>query len=485
MGLFDFLFGSRTPEAQSPDQLQDLLFGAAQAGDGKLLERLCRANRAAIAENFPRWQKVPEGVRNDPAAVQRYAQGLIAVAQTFADRLGSPELLERLTGSQQSNPLARWQERLQEAQGLMADLRYREARDLLADLLIDVRGLRGTGVDTYLPVTLGYLGECYFQGREAEKAVPHWEQALRLCEQHDDLAGVAAYLGNLYEAHRCLGRPEPAASSAERLADAFEGQGRTDEVRRYRRQAGIVRAGEPLNRVVAVVDGRHYELDEVGPIRVGKVQLVFERNRVTLRPATVLTQQGETLGGASRYEEALDAFRAAARSDPLDPHARYEEGLTLLYLRRYAEAVDSYEAAEGLAPGWFHCRADLWLARELALGHLGHELFLALRALEDGSLPPAEKVRLAEQGLGAAPGLMPLHLFRGKGLAGLGRVREAEAAYRRGLSCPGDPDVKTRLLVELGLTVTSAEEKRRLLTEARELNGNLVAAAMATLALRQ
>src|SRR5438045_8182611 len=48
---------------------------------------------------------------------------------------------------------------------------------------IDARGLRGSGADSYLPITLGYLGECYFQGREADKALGPLGQALELCRQ--------------------------------------------------------------------------------------------------------------------------------------------------------------------------------------------------------------------------------------------------------------------------------------------------------------
>src|SRR5262249_25336016 len=162
---------------------------------------------------------------------------------------------------------------------------YREARTLLSDLLLDTRKLQGSGADTYLPITLGLLGECWFQEREAEKALDPLEQALTLCAQHYDSEGVLAYLGNLYEAHRYLGHAGPAAVQAERLAEALAGQGRSAEAARFRRQVQIVRAGEPRNRVVAVVEGRHYELDEVTDVRGVRVQFAFERNRPTLRPA--------------------------------------------------------------------------------------------------------------------------------------------------------------------------------------------------------
>lgn len=433
-----------------------------------------------IVEHFASWQKAPESLRDDTAAMQRYVQGLVAVAELFADHLGTPALLQRLTGTAKSNPLLRWQNALAQARQLTSALRYAEARDLL----IDVRGLRGSGAETYLPVTLGLLGECYFQGREADKAVPHFEEALRLCEQGRDGEGVIAYLGSLYESHRCLGRAEAAAGYAERLADVLARQGRVTDAARYRRQARLVRAGEPLNRVVAVVDGVRCELDEVGEVEGKRIQLIFERDRITLHPATERTRRGEELGSAGRHEDALAAFREAALADPLDPHARYLEGFTLLHLGRAAEAVESYEATEALAPGWFHCRSDLWLAQQMAMGNLGHEVFVALHVLEDGPQLPAEKVRLADQLVARLPNLAPAHLLRGKNLARAGRSQEAQAAYRAGLACAAEPDVKTRLLVELGILAEDLSERGALLREARDLGGNLVAAAQAALTLK-
>jgi hypothetical protein len=72
----------------------------------------------------------------------------------------------------------------------------------------------------------------------------------------------------------------------------------------------------------------------------------------------------------------------------------------------------------------------------------------------------------------------------GKYLAQLGRVSDARAALQRGLACAAEPDVKTRLLVELGIRCEDHQKQVALLQEAQALNGNLVAATQATLVLK-
>jgi tetratricopeptide (TPR) repeat protein len=484
MGFFDALFGSRNLVIEDPDRLREALFDAVAKGDLRQLEKRCRANQKRIVELFPAWQKVPESVRHDPSAMPRYAAGLIEVAKLFAERLATPALLQRLVGDETSNPLVAWQKRLGEARDAMGELRYVEARDLLTNLLIDARELSGSGVDRYQPITLGFLGECFFQGGEAEKAIPHMEEALRLCEASGDMEGIVAYLGNLHEVHRYLARADAAASYAEKLAAAFEKCGRTADANRYRKLAPIVRAGEPLNRVVAVVNNVRFELDELRDLRDKHIQFIFERNRITLRPATQLTQEGERLGSEGKYEEALARFRDAARADPFDPNCRYQEGFSLMHLSRYAEAAESYRTTEELAPGWFHCRADLWLAEQLTLGAIDHPVFLATTTLEDAPQSPGEKVALADSILARCPNFAPAHLERGKNLARLNRPKDAMKAYRAGLACVADPDVKTRLLLQLGILVEERNERADLLRQAEALNGNLVAAASAMLALR-
>jgi tetratricopeptide (TPR) repeat protein len=186
-----------------------------------------------------------------------------------------------------------------------------------------------------------------------------------------------------------------------------------------------------------------------------------------------------------KYEEALATLRKAAQADTYDPDPHYLAGLCLLDLKRYAEAVKSYETTEALAPGWFHCREDLWLARQLAAATVDRETFLLLRRLEDDNqLGAAEKVRLAEEGLVQSPGLAPLYLCYGQNLQTIGLSQEARAAYLKGLRYCEEPAVRSRLLLNLSMLEAAAWEKRAWLQEAVALKGNLVSAAQAFIMLR-
>jgi len=462
--------------------LRDEVFDAIASGDAARAEALCRARKGEIAAAFPGWCVVPDELRRDREALQRYASCLIATAQLFEERLGDPSLLERLRGGDDEgdHPLAAWQRELAAARDEMGALRYADAAARLRRLQGETRELAGSGPDQLRPITLGFLGECTFQQGDAAGALAPLEQALSLCDAAGDNEGVMAYLGNLYEVHRYLGQGGPAADYAEQLAAGFEQLGRAADAARYRTKAALARAGEPRNRINAVLeDGRQVELDQIDA-NAGRVRFVFERDRISLRLATELGRRGGAAGAAGKLDEALALLRAAAAADPHDPHPRYEAGVTLLTLRRYAEAAAEYEATEELAPGWFHCRADLWLARELAAGRVAHATFEALRSLEDAPGESAAKLALADDALRAAPRVAALHYHRGRALDQLGRGDEAALALGAGLACDPEPDVRTRLLVQLALLL-EGNQRAALLLEARELAGNLVAAAIAQL----
>jgi tetratricopeptide (TPR) repeat protein len=465
------------------EELRRALWDAAAVGDEAALEQLCRTHADAIRQHFAAWRQVPAELRDQPVRIEGYVQTMVAVARLFEQKLGDPSLLRELTGGGGDNPLVRWQQRLDHAQKAMDELRYRETAGVLTDLLIDVRGLKGSGPDAYLPPTFGLLGECYFQSGEVEKAVAPTEQALQICRRTGDVEGVATYLGNLYEIHRYRGASQRAADAAEELAERLGEQGQKAEAEQYTRQAQLVRQGEPLNRVIVNVDGRRRELDEVLAGTPGQVQFAFVRNRVTLRPAEALTKQGEKQAGQGRFEAALGLFEQAAQADHFDPQCHYQAGLTLLYLQRYAEAQREYLTTEELAPGWFHCRSSAWLARQLLQGAVSHETFQCWHVLEEGPLSPAQKSNLVEKALRQAPNLALLHQIHGKCLRAVGLNPAAEKAYRRGLELAEEPDIKTRLLVDLGAMVGDRMEKRVLLQEAVALNGNLLSAAMARVVL--
>ncbi|SNY45845.1 tetratricopeptide repeat protein [Paractinoplanes atraurantiacus] len=364
------------------------------------------------------------------------------------------------------------------ARELMNSARYEEARQLLAGLLDE------PATDRLRAVAHGMLGECDFGLGDAASAIEPTTTALRMCEDQDDRAGIRAYLENLVEMHRYLGQAEPAANAAERVAEVLAREGEQRRAAWRRRQAGIIRAGEPLNRVVVMLDGGvRCEVGDVPAASGVSVTFVFERDRITLAPASARTAEGERLGSAGQFAEAYEAFQQAARLDPYDPHAHYLSGLSLLHLRRYDEAIAEYETTERLAPGWFHCRTDLWLARELAAGALTPEQYELFYLLEHAPLPPHQKVQTALAALRATPRLAPLYLFHGQAMAALGR--SPEASYRDGLDCAAEPDIRGRLLVALSTAVKSDEERRSLRAEAAAMtDGNLVASAMASVALR-
>ena len=175
-----------------------------------------------------------------------------------------------------------------------------------------------------------------------------------------------------------------------------------------------------------------------------------------------MTRQGEQQAEQGRFEAALRLFQQAVEADAYDPQCCYQAGLTLLYLGRYADAVQAYEAVEERAPGWFQCRSHAWLARQMHQGAVSQEVFQLWHVAEDGPLSPAQKLNVVERALQTCPDLALLHHQRGKSLRAMNLGPAAESAYRRGLECAQEPDVRGRLLVDLaGVGSDQAERQRR------------------------
>jgi tetratricopeptide (TPR) repeat protein len=476
-------FTRKRPQVSPPDELREALFEAVHAGDARRLRELVDGHRDTIREQFARWQKVPESVRADPQRVNAYAAGLIGLAQHCAQH-GDPTLIALLTGPPTTNPVLRWQEAIVAAQKAAGAGHYAQAEAALRDSLAAGREETGSAVDRYRPITLGLLGQCRFHQGDAAEAITLFAEALALCARTADLDGEIAHLSSLHEAHRWLGNDKEAIALARRLADRCEIAREHARSNWARKRATRMAAGEPLVRILVLIDGQTLELDEL-PAKPpsGRVGFQFERNRLSLGGVTALVDEGSRLGSAGDAEGALAAFQAAARLDPSDPQPPYLAGLALLELGRYADAVQSYDTTERLAPGWFHCRADRWLAAELAAGRVSPEAFRAVRQIEDGGAPPDEKARLTAAAIAVTPNLPILYWLRAEALIEVGAAAAAEVVARDGLARNPDADVRTRLLVTLA-QVAGPAERRSLLEEAVTLDGNRTSAAMARLMLK-
>lgn len=458
MGFFD-RFRSKPSQSPSPstaaplsdDELRERVFAAT----GGAHTELCRAHRERILALFPLWAKVPAALREDRAALESYAEGLIAIAQCFAEELEDESLLARLHGATGKNPLIEWQKILQQTRKLIDRGDFLSAIPPLESMVEIGRKLKGTGVDELMPLTLEYLAEARFHSGDPEGAIEPLERALAMSKDED---GKRACARSLFEAYRYRGEFERAAKLPH-----------IDP-----KDAARVGAGEPLVRVVVVIDGQPHEIDDAPITTSGKVQFAFARNRITLRGADIRTDEGQGLASAGLYRDALTCFEAAAQVDTFEPHCRFLAGLTLVHLERYDEAVARYQEVERLAPGWFQSRFDSWLATQLRDGKLPHAAFLALIQLEDGTLKPDDKRALAEQCI-ARWSLAAAELHRGRALLELGRHDEANDAFRRGVVTATEPDLRSRLALEIAMLSGDEAAFRK----AQDPRGNLLAAAQA------
>jgi tetratricopeptide (TPR) repeat protein len=201
-----------------PKALKELLFDAVAADDTAQLAALCQAHRQLIVEQFAGWRTLPPAARADADEMQRQAQGLLAVAQYFAQSLGDRTLLDLLVGDQRDNPIQRWQETIKRIDTLMHERHHDQALTEIETMIRGFAGMRGSAVERFLPVAYGRLGECLFHLGKLQHALVATEQALALCEEINDVEGVITYLGNLVEIHSQRGDRITAERFAERRA---------------------------------------------------------------------------------------------------------------------------------------------------------------------------------------------------------------------------------------------------------------------------
>ncbi len=182
------------------------------------------------------------------------------------------------------------------------------------------------------------------------------------------------------------------------------------------------------------VAGRCYEVSETPPFVEGKVQFLHERNRISLRPATVLADRGSALATAGEHEPALTCF-APPPADRFDPQPRYLEGLTLLLPGTASPGGWAYEATARAGARMVHRRANLWLGVAIGAGTRSSTRRFSLCSPSRTAWGPQRRsaVRQARRSPNGVA-LPPLYLELGQIAGALGFQQEAEAAYREGLS---------------------------------------------------
>ncbi len=476
MGWWPFSQGRQ--EDLTPEDVRARLIAAA-AGPRWRLRALCARHKGQVAAHVDLMRKMPEGMATDPASLDRYVQRLGAVAQCLATECGAPELWNELCGTP-DNPLLQWERWYKELPRRMEQLEHDELIEEGRSLLEQARSLQGQAARQNEVFLLGRLGELLFHSGKASDAIGPFEAALTRCREVGDIEGQLVYLGNLLEAHRSLGDRGAMLAVADELIELARRNG--NDAGPFESRARRLRDGEPPCRIVCVRDGDERELDGLSSLVVGRYEFQFRRNRMTLQKASALVQQGNALATGGRLADALAKYQEAAEVDPHDPDPLYQAGMCLLELGAYAQARESFEEVERIAPGWFRCRSQIWLADSLDNGAVTDDQYRILRALEHGGLDPKTAMRIAREALDAHPDFAPFHLALGELQQNQGETDAAIASYRKGLERVAEPDLEGRLLCSLaGILPPGSPERKTLIERAVGLKGSLVAQAMASL----
>lgn len=438
-------------------------------GDLVRLEAVCRRNLDLIEASFAGWW-ADRPALDDERAMDRHVQVLGNVAMLFNSRLGRPALLASIMGPPDENPIAQWQAALAEGSQLLETGDDDGAAHIGRKVLQGLEGLKASQNMEEERAQANYLlGTAAFQSGHVPAAREPLEAAVGLYKGMKAVPPLS-HLLNLFDVYRYLGLSQSAAQLADYVAQHMQG----DAGAFYRRQGSILRAGEPLLRVIARIDNLRYEIEDApAAIRASgnaSVGIEFRRNRPTIDRSVRTTQRGMALATNGEDAAALSAFDEAAGIDPFDPHPAYQIGVMMLSRDRWLEAKAAFEIADGLAPGWFFAKRYAWLADQASRGNVGASTARTVIDM-DGPGDPAARLRLLDKAIADDPDLGLLHLYAGKAEAERRRSREAIAHYRRGLVGRHEDDVRSELQLALAVELRRGDEAHDLFEQAASVDG--------------
>ncbi len=367
----------------------------------------------------------------------------------------------------------------------MERLEYEPLLEEVRGHLEQTKSLRGTGAQWLASTGHGRLGELLFHGGRVAEALEPFERARMLCVEAGDTEGHRAYLEALLECHRYLNDGH-APAMAEAIVDVLRSSGvpagdGTFQAAQHR--AKRLRAGEPLLEVVVHYGGHTWRVDDITRIGDGSYQFLFQRNRPDLRKASTLVRMGNELASKGSFADAIERYREAMEVDPHDPDPHFQAGNCYSIWdcrRRRSPSWKSFRSWPRLVSVAVRPLVGAWLGR---WGESRGGLSRGSNAGEWGT-----EAETGASDLAANPGTVsefaPLHLEHGKALLALRDERGAANAFRRGLEFVDEPDLESRLAVNLASLLPGNDpDRKRYFERAVALEGNPVARASARLSL--
>jgi tetratricopeptide (TPR) repeat protein len=173
-------------------ELRQLLFAASP----ERLADLCVTHRDAIVAEFPEWAVVPEPLRANTAACQRWGAALLRIAVQL-ESLGEAQPLAWLHGEGREDPFHKWTAALARAERLSHAGDPRAAMAVLEPLIAELQAARGPFIDDLLAKAHGVLGGALLALGDVRGAWIFIRAALDGCARTGDLEAIRIHRDNL------------------------------------------------------------------------------------------------------------------------------------------------------------------------------------------------------------------------------------------------------------------------------------------------
>jgi len=180
----------------SLSKIQIDLFGAINDGKVKAILPMINKYNVVVKSEFEKWAKVPIDIRGNEKWEKWYMNGIIGLADVYK-QCGFNDYFDLLMGDGNKNPIATWEKLLAEANIALNENKPGVALVLLKPIVEEMKILRGSAVDKYLPICHGMIGAAYLKMGNIEGSLEETKMALEGCIHNDDKEGIEIYANSL------------------------------------------------------------------------------------------------------------------------------------------------------------------------------------------------------------------------------------------------------------------------------------------------